>query len=65
MTINCQQESGSNNNRVQLEYAVNLCMKNGYLNYAEISKQLNFNGYRTRNGCQFSPGIVRRLAINS
>ena len=37
-------------------------MKNGYLNYSEISKQLNSNGYRTRNGCLFSPGIVRRLS---
>lgn len=36
-------------------------MKNGYINLAEISRQLNRNGYRTRKGCMFSPGIVRRL----
>jgi hypothetical protein len=32
-----------------------------YLKKLERSKQLKFNGYRTRNGCPFSPGIVRRL----
>jgi len=36
-------------------------MKHGYLNYNEISRQLNQNGYKTRNGCKFSSGIVRRL----
>ena len=36
-------------------------MKNGYINLAELSRQLNQNGYRTRKGCMFSPGIVRRL----
>ncbi|MCX6226048.1 MAG: hypothetical protein NTV01_15060 [Bacteroidia bacterium] len=39
-------------------------MKNGYLNYPEISKQLNQNIYTTRYGCRFSPGIVRRLVEN-
>jgi len=38
-------------------------MKNGYINYSEISKQLNQNGYRTRKGRQFSPGIVRWLVV--
>jgi DNA invertase Pin-like site-specific DNA recombinase len=36
-------------------------MKNGYMNLTEVSKLLNENGYRTRKGCLFSPGIVRRL----
>lgn len=36
-------------------------MKYGYLNYNEISRQLNQNGYKTRNGCKFSSSIVRRL----
>jgi DNA invertase Pin-like site-specific DNA recombinase len=36
-------------------------MKNGYLNYTHISNELNFNGYKTRRGCDFSPSIVRRL----
>ena len=39
-------------------------MKNGYINLVEISRQLNQNGYRTRKGCMFSPGIVRRLVNN-
>jgi DNA invertase Pin-like site-specific DNA recombinase len=37
-------------------------MKNGYLNLSEVSRLLNENGYKTRKGCLFSPGIVRRLA---
>jgi len=36
-------------------------MKFGLVNYSEISRQLNENGYKTRNGCSFCPGIVRRL----
>lgn len=36
-------------------------MKYGYINLSEISRQLNENGYRTRNGCLFSSGIVKRL----
>jgi DNA invertase Pin-like site-specific DNA recombinase len=39
-------------------------LKKGYLNYSEVSRQLNDNGYKTRNGCQFSPSIVRRLRIS-
>jgi DNA invertase Pin-like site-specific DNA recombinase len=38
-------------------------MKNGYMNYTEISRQLNSKGYKTRKGCEFSPGIMRRLII--
>ena len=36
-------------------------MKNGYINYTEISKELNISGYKTRMGFNFSPSIVRRL----
>ena len=36
-------------------------MKNGYVNYSEISRLLNEHGYKTRNGCSFSAGIVKRL----
>jgi DNA invertase Pin-like site-specific DNA recombinase len=36
-------------------------MKNGYINLSEISKALNENGYKTRRGCLYSPGTVRRL----
>ena len=28
-------------------------MKNGYLNLSEVSRLLNENGYKTRNGCQY------------
>jgi hypothetical protein len=38
-------------------------MKNGYLNYSEISRQLNEKGYKTRRGFDYSPSIVRRLFI--
>jgi len=36
-------------------------MKKGYLKLTEISEELNSNGYRTRNGCLFTPGTVKRL----
>jgi DNA invertase Pin-like site-specific DNA recombinase len=36
-------------------------MKNGYMNLTEVSKLLNENGYRTRKGCSFSAGIVKRI----
>jgi DNA invertase Pin-like site-specific DNA recombinase len=36
-------------------------MKNGYVHYTQISNLLNENGYKTRNGCQFTPSIVKRL----
>jgi DNA invertase Pin-like site-specific DNA recombinase len=36
-------------------------MKNGYTSLTEISRELNLNGYKTRNGCSFRPEIVRRL----
>ena len=36
-------------------------MKNGYINFSEIARLLNEKGYKTRKGCLFSPGIVKRL----
>jgi DNA invertase Pin-like site-specific DNA recombinase len=36
-------------------------MKYGYTNFSELSRQLNNNGYKTRNGCLFSAGTVKRL----
>ena len=38
-------------------------MKNGYLNYTHISRELNLNGYKTRYGSAFTPASVRRLAL--
>ena len=37
-------------------------MKYGYINYTKVSKELNINGYKTRNGKLFSPSTVRRLS---
>ena len=39
----------------------NFQMRNGYTNYTEIARQLNLQGYKTRNGCMFSAGVVKRL----
>lgn len=36
-------------------------MKFGYINLSELSRELNENGYKTRNGCLFSTGTVKRL----
>jgi DNA invertase Pin-like site-specific DNA recombinase len=36
-------------------------MKYGYINLTELSNELNNNGYKTRNGCLFSPGTVKRI----
>ena len=38
-------------------------MKNGYINYTEISNELNIIGYKTRNGKHFNPSTVRRLSL--
>jgi uncharacterized protein YegP (UPF0339 family) len=38
-------------------------LKNKKYTLTELSKKLNSEGYRTRKGCLFSPGIVRRLII--
>jgi DNA invertase Pin-like site-specific DNA recombinase len=39
----------------------NIFLKKGYIHLTEISNELNLNGYKTRNGCLFTPGTVRRL----
>lgn len=36
-------------------------MKNGYIHLSEMSRQLNHNGYKTRNGCLFTASTVKRL----
>jgi DNA invertase Pin-like site-specific DNA recombinase len=36
-------------------------MKFGYINLSKLSRELNENGYKTRNGCLFSAGTVKRL----
>jgi DNA invertase Pin-like site-specific DNA recombinase len=36
-------------------------MKNGNINLSDISRQLNERGFKTRNGCLFTPSIVKRL----
>ena len=36
-------------------------MKNGYINLSQISNALNENGYKTRRGCLYSSGTVKRL----
>jgi hypothetical protein len=38
--------------------------ENGYIHYTKISKLLNEEGYKTRNGCGFSPATVKRLIDN-
>ena len=40
-------------------------MKYGYINYTAIAKELNINGYKTRNGKHFNPSTVRRLSLLS
>jgi DNA invertase Pin-like site-specific DNA recombinase len=39
----------------------NIFLKKGYVHLTEISNELNLNGYKTRKGCLFTPGTVRRL----
>lgn len=36
-------------------------MKKGYMNFSEVARQLNYNGYKTRRGCMFSAGTIKRL----
>jgi len=40
-------------------------MKYGYINYTAIAKELNINGYKTRNGNNYNPTTVRRLSLLS
>ena len=56
-----QNRQDNENWRRAVTYIEHYQMKYGQVNYSEISRQLNQNGYKTRNGCTFCPGIVRRL----
>ena len=56
-----QNRQENENWRRAITYIEHYQMKYGQVNYSEISRQLNLNGYKTRNGCSFCPGIVRRL----
>ena len=49
--------------RRAITYIEHFQMKHGYINYTEISRELNKSGYRTRYGCLFTPSIVRRLVV--
>lgn len=40
-------------------------MKYGYINYTAIAKELNINGYKTRNGNYYNPTTVKRLSFLS
>ena len=59
-----QNRQDNENWRRAITYIEHYQMKYGQVNYSDISRQLNQNGYKTRKGCLFSPGIVRRLVIN-
>ncbi|MDP2386989.1 MAG: recombinase family protein [Bacteroidota bacterium] len=56
-----QNKNDNENWRRAITFVEHFQMKNGYINYSEISRQLNEKGYRTRNGCEFSAGTVKRL----
>jgi len=56
------QNKSENENWIRaITFVEHFQMKNGYINYSEISRQLNDKGYRTRKGCLFNPGTVKRL----
>lgn len=46
-------------------YIENYQFKYGKLNYTDVSRQLNNEGYRTRKGSSFTPTSVRRLVISN
>jgi len=58
-----QNKLENENWRRAITYIEHFQMKYGYINYTEISKELNNNGYKTRKGCTFTPSIVRRLVL--
>jgi DNA invertase Pin-like site-specific DNA recombinase len=58
-----QNKLENENWRRAITYIEHFQMKHGYINYTEISKELNYSGYKTRNGCLFTPSIVRRLVV--
>ncbi|MDP1812245.1 MAG: recombinase family protein [Sediminibacterium sp.] len=59
-----QNKNDNENWRRAITFVEHFQMKNGYINYSEISRQLNEKGYRTRKGCEFSAGTVKRLCGN-
>jgi len=59
-----QNKNENENWRRAITFVEHFQMKNGYINYSEISRQLNERGYRTRKGCEFSAGTVKRLCGN-
>jgi DNA invertase Pin-like site-specific DNA recombinase len=56
-----QQKNENENWKRARTFIEHFQMKNGYLNLSEVSRLLNENGYKTRNGCNYSPAIVKRL----
>jgi len=58
-----QNKLENENWRRAITYIEHFQMKHGYINYTEISMELNNSGYKTRNGCLFTPSIVRRLVV--
>ncbi len=52
---------GNESWRLAITFIEHFHMKNGYINYSEIARELNSNGYKTRRGNEFSAGTVKRL----
>ena len=63
--IQVRKNNRVNNDKWKLakEFINDFQTKNGYMNLTEVANLLNENGYKTRKGGLFSPGIVRRLII--
>jgi DNA invertase Pin-like site-specific DNA recombinase len=55
-----QKKENENWNRAKL-FIEHFQLKNGYMNLSVVSNLLNEQGYKTRNGCKYSPATVRRL----
>lgn len=58
-----QNKNENENWRRAITFVEHFQMKNGFVNYSEISRQLNAKGYKTRKGCEFSAGTVKRLIL--
>lgn len=58
-----RKNENENWNRARL-FIEHFQLKNGYMNLTEVSNLLNEQGYKTRNGCKFTPATVKRLLIN-
>lgn len=55
-----QKNENENWNRAHL-FIEHFQLKNSYMKLSEVSNLLNEQGYKTRNGCKYSPATVRRL----